>query len=79
MNAGKGEPRQWVCVSGADFLLPTRDEECERKKKKTTRLLVNIFKSKHQGWVHGGRSPALPCECAVKEFFDESMHLLCVE
>lgn len=37
----------------------------KKKKKQNTGLLVNIFKSKHQGWVRGGRSPALPRECSA--------------
>lgn len=66
----EGEPQQWMWISKftTPFLLPTPDEECERKKKKSGPL-VNILKSKQQGLVHGGQSPALPRECAVRSLF----------
>lgn len=40
MCPGKGEPRQWMWISKftAPFLLPTPDEECERKKTKADYL-----------------------------------------
>lgn len=53
--------------------------EMKNVKGKKARLLVNIFKSKHQGWVHGGRSPALPRECTVRSLFRWKHELLCVE
>lgn len=70
LNPGPGESLSSGCAlvnpRQASFFPP---EMKNVKGKKNIRLLVDLFKSKRQGWVQGGRSPTLPRKCAVRRGF----------